>query len=94
MTSINLWEAVHVPFDVIQDGYRKLRKALFTKPRPSGEYYVVDRSVFDYDDGFVSVPDGPGLGVEVDEGALADASREPDWHNPVWRRADGSVAEW
>jgi galactonate dehydratase len=23
------------------------------------------------------------------------ASREaPDWRNPVWRHADGSVAEW
>jgi len=23
------------------------------------------------------------------------ASRNPpDWHNPVWRHADGSVAEW
>ncbi|MFD1645789.1 galactonate dehydratase [Haloarchaeobius litoreus] len=56
--------------------------------------YVADPSVFDYEDGFVQIPDGPGLGVAVDEDALAAASREPDWHNPVWRRADGSVAEW
>ncbi|WP_435347361.1 galactonate dehydratase [Haloarchaeobius sp. HRN-SO-5] len=56
--------------------------------------YVADPSVFDYEDGFVSVPDGPGLGVEVDESALADATRDPEWHNPVWRRDDGSVAEW
>ncbi|WP_256301477.1 galactonate dehydratase [Haloarchaeobius salinus] len=56
--------------------------------------YVADPSVFDYEDGFVAVPDGPGLGVGIDEDALADASREPDWHNPIWRRADGSVAEW
>ncbi|MFC4407554.1 enolase C-terminal domain-like protein [Haloarchaeobius iranensis] len=56
--------------------------------------YVTDPSVFDYEDGYVQVPDGPGLGVTVDEDALAAASREPDWHNPVWRRADGSVTEW
>jgi galactonate dehydratase len=56
--------------------------------------YVADPSVFDYEDGFVGVPDGPGLGVAVDEDALAAASRDPDWHNPVWRRADGSVTEW
>ena len=51
-------------------------------------------SLVKQEDGFVQVPDGPGLGVEVDEDALDSASREPDWHNPVWRRADGSVAEW
>ncbi|ELZ37085.1 hypothetical protein C471_13521 [Halorubrum saccharovorum DSM 1137] len=45
MTSINLWDVVHVPFDVVRDGYRQLRKALFTEARPSGEYFVVDRSV-------------------------------------------------
>ena len=37
----------------------------------------------------------PGLGVEVDEERVIDASRNaPDWHNPLWRHADGSVAEW
>lgn len=37
---------------------------------------------------------GADMSVFDCEDALADASREPDWHNPVWRRADGSVAEW
>ncbi|WP_336037948.1 galactonate dehydratase [Halobacterium yunchengense] len=55
--------------------------------------YLADPSVFDYEDGHVSVPDGPGLGVEVDEDALR-AAEDPDWRNPVWRRDDGSVAEW
>jgi galactonate dehydratase len=22
------------------------------------------------------------------------ARHAPDWHNPAWRHADGSVAEW
>ena len=29
--------------------------------------YVKDRSVFEYRDGFVGIPQGPGLGIEVDE---------------------------
>ncbi|MFC5277213.1 hypothetical protein ACFPM1_00325 [Halorubrum rubrum] len=45
MPGINLWEVVRVPFDAVVKGYRQLRKALFTASRPSGEYFVVDRTV-------------------------------------------------
>jgi len=55
--------------------------------------YLEDPSVFDYEDGHVDLPEGPGLGVEVDEDALR-AAEDPDWHNPVWRHEDGGVAEW
>ena len=55
--------------------------------------YLEDPSVFDYEDGHVDLPDGPGLGVEVDEDALR-AAEDPDWHNPIWRHEDGGVAEW
>jgi galactonate dehydratase len=57
--------------------------------------YVADRSVFAYEDGFVAIPDGPGLGIEVNEAYVAErASAGHRWRNPVWRHADGSVAEW
>jgi len=57
--------------------------------------YLEDPSVFDYEDGFVEIPDGPGLGVEVDEAHVREQSeKDVDWHNPVWRHDDGSVAEW
>jgi galactonate dehydratase len=57
--------------------------------------YLTDPSVFEYDDGYVPLPDGPGLGIEVDEGHVREqAERDVDWHNPVWRHDDGSVAEW
>jgi galactonate dehydratase len=33
--------------------------------------------------------------IETDEARVVHASRNaPDWHNPLWRHADGSVAEW
>jgi len=57
--------------------------------------YLADPDVFDYEDGFARIPDGPGLGVEIDEDHVREqADGDVDWHNPVWRHADGSVAEW
>ena len=57
--------------------------------------YVSDRSVFAYEDGFVAIPGGPGLGIAVNEEYVAErASAGHRWRNPVWRHADGSVAEW
>ena len=57
--------------------------------------YLVDRSVFAYEGGMVRIPSGPGLGIEVDETAVARAAETGHrWRNPVWRHEDGSVAEW
>ncbi|WP_027133181.1 galactonate dehydratase [Geminicoccus roseus] len=57
--------------------------------------YITDRSVFAYRDGFVQIPDGPGLGIEIDEEAVRrQAAIGHRWRNPVWRHADGSFAEW
>ncbi len=57
--------------------------------------YVVDRSVFAYTDGHVAIPDGPGLGIEIDEAHVRKmAEVGHDWKNPLWRHSDGSVAEW
>ncbi|WP_128904542.1 galactonate dehydratase [Halorubrum amylolyticum] len=57
--------------------------------------YLADPSVFDYEDGYVQIPDSPGLGVEIDEDHVREQAEEDvDWHNPVWRHDDGSVAEW
>lgn len=57
--------------------------------------YVSDRSVFAYQDGFVAIPNGPGLGIGVNEDYVAErASAGHRWRNPVWRHPDGSVAEW
>jgi galactonate dehydratase len=57
--------------------------------------YVADPEVFRFHDGHLLRPDGPGLGVEIDEKVVRklDGSAE-SWHNPVWRHPDGSFAEW
>nr|WP_305794537.1 galactonate dehydratase [Halomarina rubra] len=56
--------------------------------------YLADPSVFDYEEGYVDLPDGPGLGIDVDEEHVREQAGDVDWHNPVWRHDDGSVAEW
>jgi galactonate dehydratase len=57
--------------------------------------YLADPSVFRYRDGHVSLPEGPGLGITVNEEVVLEKSREGhNWRNPVWRNTDGSVAEW
>jgi len=57
--------------------------------------YLKDPTVFQYDNGFVNIPEGPGLGIEVDEEKVKEASLSShNWKNPVWRHEDGSVAEW
>jgi galactonate dehydratase len=57
--------------------------------------YVKNKADFHLTDGFIQPLPLPGLGVDVDEERVIEASRNaPDWRNPVWRHEDGSVAEW
>ncbi|ALS76447.1 D-galactonate dehydratase [Planococcus rifietoensis] len=57
--------------------------------------YIKDPSVFDYEKGFVKIPQGPGLGIEIDEEYVRKQSEiGHNWRNPVWRHEDGSIAEW
>jgi galactonate dehydratase len=57
--------------------------------------YVVDPSVFKYTEGYVAIPQGAGLGIEINEAAVREASKRGHaWKNPVWRNKDGSLAEW
>ncbi len=57
--------------------------------------YVTDRSVFAYEDGFVAIPGGPGLGITVNQDYVTErAAIGHRWRNPIWRHDDGSVAEW
>ena len=57
--------------------------------------YVINRDDFTLTNGYIEPLPKPGLGVEVDEARVIAASlNAPDWRNPLWRHADGSVAEW
>ncbi|MDK2789440.1 MAG: galactonate dehydratase [Epulopiscium sp.] len=57
--------------------------------------YLVDRTVFEYKDGYVNKLTKPGLGIEVNEEKVREMAKiGHNWRNPVWRTADGVVAEW
>jgi galactonate dehydratase len=57
--------------------------------------YVAEPEVFTFTDGHVARPAGPGLGVEIDEGAVRRAHEHGmRWRTPVWAHPDGSFAEW
>jgi galactonate dehydratase len=57
--------------------------------------YLLNPVAFQYQDGYVDIPAGPGLGIEINEEAVRRAANiGHNWKNPVWRRKDGSVAEW
>lgn len=57
--------------------------------------YVSNPEVFAYEDGMVTIPSGPGLGIEVNEAYVRERAAEGHrWRNPVWRHKDGSFAEW
>ncbi len=57
-----------------------------------GEGYL--KTPFVAKDGYVDVPTGPGLGIELDEDALAD-KLDHDWRSPeLYHPDDGSVVDW
>ena len=57
--------------------------------------YLTDPDIFNYHEGYVSLPTGPGLGIEINEERVRElAAVGHNWKNPVWRNHDGTVAEW
>ena len=57
--------------------------------------YLTPESRFKVQDGFLPIPQGPGLGIEIDEAVVAErAVAGHNWRAPVWRHADGSIADW
>lgn len=57
--------------------------------------YVENKEDFRFTQGYVALPQKPGLGVEVNKELVIEENKTPhNWKNPVWHHADGSVAEW
>ncbi|MCJ7701288.1 MAG: galactonate dehydratase [Anaerolineales bacterium] len=58
----------------------------------TGEGYL--KKPFEVRDGYIDLPTGPGLGIELDETALAAKVYAGDWETPRFWHEDGSVADW
>lgn len=83
--SASLHATAAIPFFVIHEYYPQITpKGLVRKS------WTVDK------EGNASLPQGPGLGVEIDEMTLADLAKKP--HRPEWptrgRLRDGSIADY
>jgi galactonate dehydratase len=45
--------------------------------------------------GYIDLPQGPGLGIELDDDAVAARKMEPNWDTPrLFHGDDGSVGDW
>ena len=81
----SLHVAASVPFFLIHEGY--------TGRLPEG---VARKTWAMDDDGYVSLPEGPGLGVEIDEALAREVGERPEqqFRWPDNRLEDGSVADY
>ncbi len=75
----------------------------FIQEQSLGMHYNQGGDVLDYvaegtftlADGFLHIPQAPGLGIEIREDVVRDRARTGHaWRAPLWRHADGSVSEW
>lgn len=57
--------------------------------------FVSNKEIFQFEQGYLTIPEGPGLGITVDEEKVREVSLEGlSWDNPRWRNYDGTIAEW
>lgn len=57
--------------------------------------YLTEETRIRVVDGYLPIPQRPGLGIDVDEEVVREkAAMGHQWRAPVWRHADGSVSEW
>lgn len=57
--------------------------------------YLSNPEAFEFQNGYVKIPESPGLGVEIREDYVREKAKENvDWHNPIWHHEDGRLAEW
>jgi len=57
-----------------------------------GEGYL--KQPFAVTGGSIDLPTGPGLGIELNEAAIAENTYDGSWETPRLWHADGSVADW
>lgn len=57
--------------------------------------FVENKEIFQYKDGYVGLPEKPGLGLIMNEEKIKEISQEGlIWTNPSWKNYDGTIAEW
>ncbi len=57
-----------------------------------GQGYI--KEPFTIEDGYIAIPEKPGLGIELDEEALEEKRYDGSWETPRLWHKDGTVADW
>lgn len=57
-----------------------------------GEGYL--KEPFRVENGYIPLPKKPGLGIELDEDAIAEKIYDGSWESPMLWHDDGSAADW
>ena len=83
----SLHVAASIPFFLIHEFYPD--NAGFNPPGVTRMAWKLDK------DGYIGLPPGPGLGVEVDEKRLEEEAKKPQTYRwPGAKLKDGSVADY
>lgn len=57
--------------------------------------FVKNKEIFQFKDGYLDIPKGPGLGIDIDEDMVKEVAKDGlVWTNPSWKNYDGTIAEW
>lgn len=57
--------------------------------------YLKNPEVLKYENGYCTIPTGPGLGIEINEEYVRERAKiGPPPRRELWRHPDGSFAEW
>jgi galactonate dehydratase len=85
--SASLHVVAAIPFFLIQEGYID---GHLMPPGVANKHWEIDK------DGYASLPEGPGLGVDIDEKKMAEVAADPKrkfkWPLPTYQ--DGSVRDY
>lgn len=86
---------IHLNMALQNAGVQEQHDEIFTRGPSPVFSYLEDPDVFTYDDGYLSLPETAGLGIDIDEEYVRkQASQNAQWRNPIWHHEDGSIANW
>lgn len=95
---IALASCLHVDFCAINAVFQECSLCIHYNTEGGADLldYVENREFFDVDEeGFIALPDRPGLGVAIDEQAVrAAAKKGHQWRDRVWLLRDGAPTKW
>lgn len=87
--------AMHVQMGVSNAALQGQHDKFYADQQNEFFNYIENESYFTFNEGFMTISEKPGLGIEVDEAYVREqAEKKANWKGPTWHYEDGSVANW